>query len=79
MVYSSASEGTFAGVTVYSYGVATGTVTLTIQDDGVAHMDIVEEARGYWSTTTRGGHGENIELPPQVYPGGLDWLPGGNC
>jgi hypothetical protein len=79
MLYSSTSEGTFLGVKVYSVGVAYGTVTLTIQDDGTAHMDIIEESRGYFTTTSKGGHGTNIPLPPQVYPGGLDWSPGGNC
>jgi hypothetical protein len=79
MLYSSSSEGTFLGVKVYSVGVAYGTVTLTIQDDGTAHMDIIEESRGYFTTTSKGGHGTNIPLPPQVYPGGLDWSPGGNC
>ena len=77
--YETRAEGQFPGapVTVFLIGFAEGTVTLTIRDDGIAHMEFAESKHTYLTTTSAGGFGTDQNAPLERYA--QDWAVGGTC
>jgi hypothetical protein len=77
--YETRAEGQVPGVpiTVYLIGFSEGTVTLTIRDDGIAHMEFAESKHTFLSTTSAGGAGADQDAPLQTYQ--QDWAVGGTC
>lgn len=76
--YVDLAQGAPGGVvTVYMEGLAIGTVTLTIDPDGMARMHMTETEHSYWSWTSVGGQGYEVGAELAEYD--LIWEPDSTC